>query len=94
MQWDIHTSVVLFQYHIGKSELETRTLWVTVWHNDTFGRNDFLGEVTVPLDYYEFKDASPKWYQLQERVRRNSHSHHCCTHARSAPYTVHVMVPW
>ena len=41
---------------------------MTVWHNDTFGRNDFLGEVTVPLDYYEFKDASPKWYKLQERV--------------------------
>ena len=57
------------QYHISKSELESRTLWVTVWHNDTFGRNDFLGEVKVALDYHEFKDATPQWHKLQERVR-------------------------
>ena len=42
---------------------------MTVWHNDTFGRNDFLGEVTLPLDYYEFGDSSDQWYKLQERVR-------------------------
>ena len=41
---------------------------MTVWHNDTFGRNDFLGEVTLPLDYYEFGDSSDQWYKLQERV--------------------------
>ena len=57
-----------FQYQITKSELETRTLWISVWNNDTFGRNDFLGEVSIPLDYYAFDDASPQWYKLQDRV--------------------------
>ena len=57
------------QYHLTKSELETRTLWVTVWNNDTFGRNDFLGEVTIPLDYYQFNDPAPRWHKLQDRVR-------------------------
>ena len=56
------------QYSISKSELENRTLWVTVWHNDRFGRNDFLGEVTINFDYYKFDDPLPKWYPLQERV--------------------------
>jgi hypothetical protein len=26
-------------------EVERRTMWVSVWHSDMFGRNDFLGEV-------------------------------------------------
>ncbi|XP_052087401.1 uncharacterized protein LOC127724474 isoform X1 [Mytilus californianus] len=56
------------RYLISKSELENRTLWVTVWHNDRFGRNDFLGEVTINFDYYRFGDSAAKWYKLQERV--------------------------
>lgn len=56
------------KYSISKSELENRTLWLTVWHNDRFGRNDFLGEVTINFDYYKFDDPSPKWYPLQERL--------------------------
>ena len=39
-----------------------------MWHNDTFGRNDFLGEVTVAMDDYSFSNTSPKWHTLQERV--------------------------
>jgi hypothetical protein len=27
-------------------EVERRTMWVSVWHSDMFGRNDFLGEVS------------------------------------------------
>lgn len=56
------------RYLISKSELENRTLWVTVWHNDRFGRNDFLGEVTINFDYFRFGDSSAKWYPLQERI--------------------------
>ncbi|XP_061169240.1 uncharacterized protein LOC133178550 isoform X2 [Saccostrea echinata] len=56
------------RYLISKSELENRTLWVTVWHNDRFGRNDFLGEVTINFDYFRFSDSSAKWYPLQERI--------------------------
>ncbi|XP_048767131.2 uncharacterized protein LOC125674122 isoform X3 [Ostrea edulis] len=56
------------RYLISKSELENRTLWVTVWHNDRFGRNDFLGEVTINFDYFRFGESSAKWYPLQERI--------------------------
>uniref|UniRef100_A0A0L8G3J5 C2 domain-containing protein n=1 Tax=Octopus bimaculoides TaxID=37653 RepID=A0A0L8G3J5_OCTBM len=55
------------RYYIAKSELENRTLWLTVWHNDRFGRNDFLGEVTIPFDYYRFEGPTLKWHQLQQR---------------------------
>ncbi|CAG2240885.1 SYTL [Mytilus edulis] len=58
------------RYLISKSELENRTLWVTVWHNDRFGRNDFLGEVTINFDYYRFGDSASKWYKLQERFEQ------------------------
>ncbi|XP_059154640.1 synaptotagmin-like protein 5 isoform X2 [Physella acuta] len=57
----------VLKYSITPAELESRTLWVTVWHNDRFGRNDFLGEVTIPLDYYRFDENAPRWYPLQER---------------------------
>ncbi|XP_035828611.1 synaptotagmin-like protein 5 isoform X6 [Aplysia californica] len=58
----------VLKYPISKTELESRSLWITVWHNDRFGRNDFLGEVTIPMDYYRFEENSPTWYTLQERV--------------------------
>ncbi|CAB0032246.1 unnamed protein product [Trichogramma brassicae] len=48
--------------------LESRTLWLTVWHSDMFGRNDFLGEVRIPLENKIFDDPRPQWYPLQERT--------------------------
>lgn len=60
--------ILIFQYTITKSELETRTLWITVWNSGTLGRNEFLGEVNIPLDYYQFNDTSPRWHKLQDRV--------------------------
>ena len=48
--------------------MEKRTLWVSVWHSDMFGRNDFLGEVMIPLEGQVFDEPSPKWFALQERV--------------------------
>lgn len=50
------------------SELDSRTLWVSVWHSDMFGRNDFLGEVIISLTDTVFDDVTPKWYPLQDRV--------------------------
>lgn len=48
--------------------LSARTLWLSVWHADIFGRNDFLGEVTLPLADVVFDDPAPTWYKLHERV--------------------------
>lgn len=59
---------IILQYHVSLEELETRTLWLSVWHSDIFGRNDFLGEVVVPLVNKVFDDPSPKVYPLKERV--------------------------
>lgn len=41
---------------------------MSVWHSDRFGRNDFLGEVMLPLGNDTFESSGLKWYPLQERV--------------------------
>ncbi|KAH0554528.1 hypothetical protein KQX54_011128 [Cotesia glomerata] len=55
------------KFNINLNSLENRILWLTVWHSDMFGRNDFLGEVRMPLENKIFDDPTPKWYHLQER---------------------------
>jgi len=53
------------------TEVERRTLWLSVWHSDMFGRNDFLGEVMLPLYGRPLDDPTPKWFSLTDRVRQN-----------------------
>lgn len=55
------------KFHITLEGLESRTLWLSVWHSDMFGRNDFLGEVTMALENKVFDDPMPRFYTLQER---------------------------
>lgn len=59
-------------FKIGFDEMLTRSLWLTMWNHDTFGHNDFLGEVMLPLDTYQesgfsWDDPTPNWYPLHER---------------------------
>ncbi|KPP67421.1 synaptotagmin-like protein 5-like [Scleropages formosus] len=56
------------KYVISHSQLETRTLQLSVWHNDRFGHNRFLGEVEVPFDSWDFENQMEEWYTLQPRV--------------------------
>lgn len=56
------------KYSMTVSEITGRFLWLSVWHSDIFGRNDFLGEVTLPLGFEVFETPGLKWYPLQERV--------------------------
>ncbi|KAL1513820.1 hypothetical protein ABEB36_003173 [Hypothenemus hampei] len=56
------------KFHMSLNELELRTLWLSVWHSDMFGKNDFLGEVMMTLENKVFDDPTPKWYNLQERT--------------------------
>ena len=49
-------------------EVQRRTMWLSVWHSDMFGRNDFLGEVMMQMSGQVFDDPSAKWYTLQDRV--------------------------
>ncbi|XP_049870041.1 uncharacterized protein LOC126369598 isoform X2 [Pectinophora gossypiella] len=52
------------------TSLSSRTLWLSVWHADMFGRNDFLGEVTLPLADVVFDDPAPQWHKLHERTEQ------------------------
>lgn len=56
------------RYVISHSQLETRTLQVSVWHHDRFGHNSFLGEVELTFDSWEFDSQIEEWYSLQPKV--------------------------
>ncbi|XP_034549260.1 synaptotagmin-like protein 5 isoform X2 [Notolabrus celidotus] len=56
------------RYVISHSQLETRTLQISVWHNDRFGQNSFLGEVELTFDSWEFDTQIEEWYALQPKV--------------------------
>ena len=50
------------------SEVGSRTLWLSVWDWDRFGRNHFLGEVRLPLSSVDLSDPTQHWYTLQDKV--------------------------
>ncbi|CAN9497627.1 unnamed protein product [Ophioblennius macclurei] len=56
------------RYVISHSQLETRTLQVSVWHHDRFGHNSFLGEVELTFDSWEFDSQMEDWYTLQPKM--------------------------
>ncbi|NXP61859.1 SYTL5 protein, partial [Chloropsis cyanopogon] len=56
------------KYVISQSQLETRTLQVSVWHYDRFGHNSFLGEVEIPFDSWNFENQADEWFVLQPKV--------------------------
>lgn len=49
--------------------LKTQTLNVSVWHNDTFGRNAFLGKVDLDLSEWDFSNTQINEYALKARVK-------------------------
>ncbi|XP_078118250.1 synaptotagmin-like protein 5 isoform X2 [Sander vitreus] len=59
------------RYVISHTQLETRTLQVSVWHHDRFGHNSFLGEVELTFDSWEFDSQIEEWYALQPKVENN-----------------------
>uniref|UniRef100_A0A8C3JSI4 Synaptotagmin like 2 n=1 Tax=Calidris pygmaea TaxID=425635 RepID=A0A8C3JSI4_9CHAR len=62
----------ILRYKIEKSLLQNQSLNISVWHNDTFGRNSFLGEVELDLGTWDWNDKSNKqikWLPLKPRVR-------------------------
>ncbi|NWU37055.1 SYTL2 protein, partial [Hylia prasina] len=60
-----------WQYKIEKELLKNQSLSISVWHNDTFGRNSFLGEVELDLGAWDWNDPSKKqinWFPLKPRT--------------------------
>ncbi|XP_067300057.1 synaptotagmin-like protein 5 isoform X2 [Pseudorasbora parva] len=55
------------RYVVSHSQLETRTLQVSVWHHDRFGHNNFLGETELTFDSWEFDTQIEEWFSLQPR---------------------------
>ncbi|XP_017345128.1 synaptotagmin-like protein 2 isoform X5 [Ictalurus punctatus] len=43
----------ILRYKVPLESVKVHTLNVSVWHNDTFGRNSFLGEVNVDLSEWD-----------------------------------------
>ncbi|XP_054830611.1 synaptotagmin-like protein 5 isoform X2 [Eublepharis macularius] len=58
----------ILKYVISHTQLETRTLQLSVWHYDRFGHNSFLGEVEIPLDSWNFENQAAEWFVLQPKV--------------------------
>ncbi|NWV10369.1 SYTL2 protein, partial [Ptilonorhynchus violaceus] len=61
----------ILRYKIEKDFLKNQSLNISVWHNDTFGRNSFLGEVELDLGTWDWNDPSNKkinWFPLKPRT--------------------------
>ncbi|XP_069495907.1 synaptotagmin-like protein 2 isoform X20 [Ambystoma mexicanum] len=58
----------ILRYKINKPHLLTQKLNLSVWHNDTFGRNSFLGEVDIHLAAWDWNNKQMNWYPLQPRT--------------------------
>ena len=64
----LHILSFLSQYNVPQSEVAKKTLWLSVWDWDRFGRNSFLGEVRVPLSELDLSEKMEKWWPLVDTV--------------------------
>jgi len=58
------------QFKILMEVLKMQKLNISVWHNDTFGRNSFLGEINLDLSEWDFGDTQINDFTLTPRVQR------------------------
>ena len=61
-------SLFSLQYELPSVDVAKKTLWLSVWDWDRFGRNSFLGEVRVPLSELDLSVKMEKWWPLYEKV--------------------------
>uniref|UniRef100_A0A8C2J0H5 Synaptotagmin like 2 n=1 Tax=Cyprinus carpio TaxID=7962 RepID=A0A8C2J0H5_CYPCA len=59
----------ILRFKIPVETLKTQKLNTSVWHNDTFGRNMFLGEVELDLAKWDFSNSQMNEYFLKGRVQ-------------------------
>lgn len=60
------------QFKVTMEVLKTQALDVSVWHNDTFGRNAFLGKVDLDLSEWDFSNTRINDYALKARVKASN----------------------
>ncbi|XP_032886568.1 synaptotagmin-like protein 2 isoform X2 [Amblyraja radiata] len=58
----------ILKYKIEKSVLLIQRLNLSIWHNDTLGRNSFLGEVDLDLASWDWSNRELNWYLLKSRI--------------------------
>uniref|UniRef100_A0AAR2J2Y6 Synaptotagmin-like protein 1 n=1 Tax=Pygocentrus nattereri TaxID=42514 RepID=A0AAR2J2Y6_PYGNA len=56
------------RYKVKREELPGKTLNLSVWHNDSLGRNVFLGQVELSLKNWDWGHQALTWYNLQPKV--------------------------
>lgn len=69
--------LILSQFKITMEVLKTQNLNISVWHNDTFRRNSFLGEVNLDLSEWDFSNTQINEYALKTRVKALSVCRQC-----------------
>ncbi|XP_063750875.1 synaptotagmin-like protein 2 isoform X1 [Eleginops maclovinus] len=62
----------ILRFKIIMGALKTQSLTISVWHNNTFGRNSFLGEVDLDLSEWDFSNTHINEYALKARVLAQS----------------------
>ncbi|GCC24234.1 hypothetical protein chiPu_0002634 [Chiloscyllium punctatum] len=61
----------ILRYNIERSQLDSRTLQVSVWHCTMLNRKVFLGELLIPFGDWKFEEnitQSYNWYHLQDKI--------------------------
>lgn len=66
-------SYSVLQYKVTREELNTATLWLSVWDWDVMGRNRFLGEVLLPIFKKNFDLSSSRIIKYTLQVRGLCH---------------------
>ncbi|ROJ78749.1 Synaptotagmin-like protein 1 [Anabarilius grahami] len=59
------------RYKVKREELPEKTLNLSVWHNDSRGRNVFLGQVEINLKTWDWGHEALTWYNLQPKTSEN-----------------------
>ncbi|KAI4881745.1 hypothetical protein NFI96_033282 [Prochilodus magdalenae] len=57
----------ILRYRVRMEYLQTQILNLSVWHNDTFGRNSFLGEIETDLSTWDFGNTKINSFSLKSR---------------------------
>ncbi|KAL1266545.1 hypothetical protein QQF64_002220 [Cirrhinus molitorella] len=79
----------ILRFKIPVETLKTQKLNTSVWHNDTFGRNMFLGEVELDLAEWDFSNTQMNEYLLKGRIQvPTSPKNSVCSEGMSAEIKV------
>ena len=64
---NLHPTYNQTMSYVGSLEmLQQKVLQVTVWDNDSFGVNDFLGGVNIYLATHDLTQERTQWYELKD----------------------------